>query len=153
MVGQRLRRWPSINPLQSERLVLAGQLLCAHKWRSTRTALVHGMPLQGIHYMHFNSLHNTITYNMLPGTSPDRTTGYRIAHINKALYSIFLYRVTTYPGGGPDAVVKATCLESRRSKVRTPLWHSSFRETACFSQELLTRKYSILRGASVTEKK
>ena len=30
------------------------------------------------------------------------------------------------------AVVKAACLESRRSRVRTPLWHSSFKETKCF---------------------
>ena len=28
-------------------------------------------------------------------------------------------------GGGPCAVVKAACLESRRSRVRTPLWPSS----------------------------
>ena len=31
-------------------------------------------------------------------------------------------------GGGPGAVVEAACLESRRSRVRTPLWHSSFNE-------------------------
>ena len=30
---------------------------------------------------------------------------------------------------GPDAVVKAACLESRRSQVRTPLWLSNFKET------------------------
>ena len=34
--------------------------------------------------------------------------------------------------GGPGAVVKAACLESRRSRVRAPLWHSSFKETRCF---------------------
>ena len=33
---------------------------------------------------------------------------------------------------GPGAVVKAACLEGRRSMVRTPLWHSSFNETKCF---------------------
>ena len=29
-------------------------------------------------------------------------------------------------------MVKAACLESRVSWVRTPLWHSSFKETKCF---------------------
>ena len=32
-------------------------------------------------------------------------------------------------GGGPAAVVKAACLESRRLRVRTPLWPPSFKET------------------------
>ena len=32
-------------------------------------------------------------------------------------------------GGGPGAVVNTACLESR---VRTPLWPSSFKETKCF---------------------
>ena len=31
----------------------------------------------------------------------------------------------------PGAVVKADCFESRRSRVRTPLWSSSFKETKC----------------------
>ena len=35
-------------------------------------------------------------------------------------------------GRGPAAVVKAACLESRRSRVRTPLWHSNFKETKMF---------------------
>ena len=34
-------------------------------------------------------------------------------------------------GGGPAAVVKAACLESRRLRVRTPLWPPSFKETKC----------------------
>ena len=33
---------------------------------------------------------------------------------------------------GPGAVVKAACLESRRSWVRLPLRYSSFKETKCF---------------------
>ena len=33
---------------------------------------------------------------------------------------------------GPGAVVKVACLESRRSRARTPLWHSSSKETKCF---------------------
>ena len=33
---------------------------------------------------------------------------------------------------GPGAVVKAACLASRTSRVRTPHWHSSFKETKCF---------------------
>ena len=47
--------------------------------------------------------------------------------------------LNTALGGDPDAVVKAGCLESRRSRVRTPLGPSSFKD-------------SILWGASVTEK-
>ena len=35
-------------------------------------------------------------------------------------------------GRGPAAVVKAACLESRRLRVRTPLWPPSFKETKCF---------------------
>ena len=44
-------------------------------------------------------------------------------------------------GMGPGAVVKATCLESQRSRVRVPLWPLSFKETKGFSP--LTRKDSI----------
>ena len=32
----------------------------------------------------------------------------------------------------PGAVAKAACLESQRSRVRTPLWQSTFKETKCF---------------------
>ena len=43
-----------------------------------------------------------------------------------------LYRAfTKSQGRGPGAVVKAACLESRRSRVqslRTQLWHSSIKE-------------------------
>ena len=49
------------------------------------------------------------------------------------------HRHTADNGGqGPGAVVQ------------TPLWPSSFKETKCFS--LLTRKDSIVWGASVTER-
>ena len=37
-------------------------------------------------------------------------------------------------GGGPAAVVKAACLESRRLRVQTPLWPPSFKETKCSVQ-------------------
>ena len=53
-------------------------------------------------------------------------------------------------GGGPGAVVKAACFESRRSRVRSPLWALSFKETKFVF--LLIRKDSILWGASVTER-
>ena len=49
--------------------------------------------------------------------------------------------------GAGALVVKAACLEGLRSRVRTPLWHSSFTEKQnVFS--LLTCKDSILWGAS-----
>ena len=35
-------------------------------------------------------------------------------------------------GGRPGAVVKAACLESRKSRVRAPLWPQSVKETKCF---------------------
>ena len=44
---------------------------------------------------------------------------------------ILLVLFNTCRGGGPGAVVKAACLESRRSRGRTPLWLSSFKETKC----------------------
>ena len=34
-------------------------------------------------------------------------------------------------GGGPGAVVKSACLESRRLRVQTPFWHSHFKEAQC----------------------
>ena len=37
----------------------------------------------------------------------------------------FLWRKTAH-AAGPDTVVKSVCLNSRRSWVRTPLWHSSW---------------------------
>ena len=36
------------------------------------------------------------------------------------------------PSLGPGAAVNAACLESRGSRARTPLWHSSFKETQFF---------------------
>ena len=38
----------------------------------------------------------------------------------------------TVRAGVYGAVVKAACLESRKSQVRTPLWPSIFKETKCF---------------------
>ena len=35
-------------------------------------------------------------------------------------------------GGGPGVVVKAACLESQGSRVRTTLWPSNSKETKCF---------------------
>ena len=51
---------------------------------------------------------------------------------------------------GPDAVVKAACLESRRSRVQTPLWPSSVKKQSVSSP--LTREDSIFRGGSVAER-
>ena len=56
------------------------------------------------------------------------------------------YMFTTNEGGDPGAVVKAACLESLGSPVRTPLWHSSFKETKVHSP--LTRKDGILCSVS-----
>ena len=42
------------------------------------------------------------------------------------------------------AVVKAFCLESRRSRFRPPLWHSGFKETNISSP--LTRQDSDIIG-------
>ena len=53
-------------------------------------------------------------------------------------------------GGALHAVVKAACLGSRRSRARPPLWHSGFKVTNVPSP--LTRRYSVLWGASVTER-
>ena len=70
---------------------------------------------------------------------------------------IFLYRnlqrerlPIAYKGRGPGVVVKGACLGSRRSRVCAPLWPSSFKETNVSCP--LTRKDSILWGASVTER-
>ena len=52
--------------------------------------------------------------------------------------------------GGPGADAKATCFESLISLARRLLWHSDFKETNVFSP--LTRKDSVLWGASLTEK-
>ena len=35
-------------------------------------------------------------------------------------------------GGVPGTVAKVACFESRRLRVRDPLWLSSFKETKCF---------------------
>ena len=51
---------------------------------------------------------------------------------------------------GPDAVVESACVESRRSRVRTPLWPLRFKEKKVSSP--LTRKDSILWEAHVTER-
>ena len=44
-----------------------------------------------------------------------------------------------FKGGGPGAVVKAACLESRRSRIGTPLWSSSFKETIMFLPRSLVK--------------
>ena len=45
----------------------------------------------------------------------------------------------TSSGSAPDPgpVVKTACLESRRSRVRTTLWPSSFKDTICFSRSIV----------------
>ena len=55
-------------------------------------------------------------------------------------------------GGGPGAVAKAACLESRRSRDRAPLWPSSLKNNRNISSPV-TLNDSILWGASVAEKK
>ena len=45
-------------------------------------------------------------------------------------HSVNLLKVVT--DGGPGVVVEAACLESLRSRVRTPLPRSNFKETKCF---------------------
>ena len=54
------------------------------------------------------------------------------------------YCCTIPQGRGPGSVVKAACLESRRSRVLTPLWPSIFKETNVSSP--LTRIDSIFVG-------
>ena len=47
----------------------------------------------------------------------------------------FCYRypqLKSHEGRDPGARVKAACLESRRSRVQTPLWPSSFKRKKCF---------------------
>ena len=46
----------------------------------------------------------------------------------------FIYprTISAWRGGDPGAVVKAACLEIRKSRARTPLWHLSFKETKCY---------------------
>ena len=50
----------------------------------------------------------------------------------------------------PGPVVKTASLESRRSRVRTPLWPSGFKDAICFFS--LTRIDSILCGTCVAAK-
>ena len=51
-----------------------------------------------------------------------------VSHIYSTVYifDTLMYRAkwlpTHHQGGVPGAVVKAACLESRRPRVRTPLW-------------------------------
>ena len=52
-------------------------------------------------------------------------------------------------GRGPGALVKAACLDSRRSLVRASLWPSSFKEPKCFPPHL---RRLMLWGASVAER-
>ena len=66
----------------------------------------------------------------------------------KKLYCL-QYVYPSSRGGGAGAVAKADCLECRGSGVRTPLRPSGFKETV---SSPLTPKYSILWGASVTER-
>ena len=48
-------------------------------------------------------------------------------------YHIIIYKLASeIRGGCSGTVVKDACLESRRSRVRTALWHSCFKETICF---------------------
>ena len=42
-------------------------------------------------------------------------------------------------GRGPGAMVKAACLESHRSRVRTPFRPTSFKETKMFPFRLLVK--------------
>ena len=46
-----------------------------------------------------------------------------------SVFGSFLFAVQ---GWGPGAVVKAACLESQKSRVRAPLWHSNSNEAKRF---------------------
>ena len=86
-----------------------------------------------------------------PSSFPDETVSDANAYCRSgSICVIFLSWPLLWIGGGPGEVVKAACLESRRSRVRNPLWPSSFIKKKFSSPH--TRKYSILWGASVTEK-
>ena len=49
-------------------------------------------------------------------------------NVVKMAYKCFVFAWKRGGGG----VVKAACLESGRSRVRAPLWHTSVKETKCF---------------------
>ena len=48
------------------------------------------------------------------------------------LINLFKKNAIHFVSGGPGAVVEAACLQSRRSRVQTPLWLPSFKEAKCF---------------------
>ena len=52
-------------------------------------------------------------------------------------------------GRGPGALVKAACLDSRRSRARASLWPSRFKEPKCFPPH---SRRLMLWGASVAER-
>ena len=66
-----------------------------------------------------------------------------VSKVSNKLSGYFLWYLFQRDG----AVVKAACLESRRSRLRAPPWPLNFKEIEC-----LIRKDSILRGTSVTER-
>ena len=64
--------------------------------------------------------HDTVTHRRLNAGPPSTT-------------------LDNYRSQGPGAVVKAVCLESRRSRVQTPLWPPSFTERKMFLPRSLVK--------------
>ena len=58
--------------------------------------------------------------------SPNKLRAYRNKFVNIKIIEVVSLR---YKGGSPSVVVKVVCLESQRSRVRAPLWPSSFKDT------------------------
>ena len=100
------------------------------------------------------NLRNKLNYDRF--ADPNILGATRLVHSDLRIYPIAFIRLeitnssSANLGGGPGAVVKADCLESRRSLVRTPLWPSSFKETNVSSP--LIHIDLILWAASVTER-
>ena len=66
-----------------------------------------------------------------------------VSHINALVSSSRFICIPCIQGVGPGAVVKAACLESRRSGVRFPLWHSGFKVSSPLTRKIFNIGWSL----------
>ena len=71
----------------------------------------------------------TLVQRFMSAVSPTMTN---IIHHHYGNVGKFVTAITEAGVGPSGAVVKAAWLESRRWRVQTPFWHSSFKKTKCF---------------------
>ena len=144
MLGLCLRRWPNIMSALVKRPVFAGRLVsivgslrdrevaCSASDRqgsNFESCVWRTVSSQSSHHPQEVLLAQFSLYVHKGGLKPD---SFHFIFLLGDWVPIFSFHYYYGLGGNPHVVVKAACLESRRSRVRPPLWLQSFKGRGLF---------------------